>query len=240
MSKPMQKRLFCLPPAGAGTTIFQPLQQIKVSGIDICPVQLPGRENRFQEPIPTSIERLAAQMAEELRPLTDRPYAILGYSMGASIGYEMVRQWHFSGVRLPSEFFALAARPPHVASRGENAIHQLKGDEFRQALARLGGTPAELLENDEIMSIYEPIIRRDFLNCHHFQSQPIANLNLPITALVSDGDTMLNIDEASAWEDCTAGRFSLEVLRGEPHIVASSKLERIGWRLVEEMNGDSP
>ena len=236
----MEKRLFCLPPAGAGTTIFQPLQQIKVSGIDIFPVQLPGRENRFHEPIPTSIEQLAAQMAEELRPFTDRPYAILGYSMGASIGYEIVRQWHFSGVRLPSGFFALAARPPHVASRGENAIHQLQGDAFCQALARLGGTPAELLENDEIMSIYEPIIRHDFLNCHHFQSQPIANLNLPITALVSDRDTMLHIDEARAWEDCTVGSFSLEVLRGELHIVSSSELERIVRRVMEEMNGNSP
>ena len=42
-------RLFCLPCAGGGASAFRAWRDGLPASIDLCPVQLPGRENRLNE-----------------------------------------------------------------------------------------------------------------------------------------------------------------------------------------------
>ncbi|MEM7543835.1 MAG: thioesterase domain-containing protein [Pseudomonadota bacterium] len=159
------RRLFCLPSAGGGATAFMPLLTLDDETTEICPVALPAREHRFSEPLPKSMNNLADQMATELSPLLDRPYAILGYSMGALLGCELIRRWREAGCAEPEMFIALAARAPHLPLEDRPPLHHLEGDDFREALIELGGTPRELLDNREAMSLFEPILRGDLKNC---------------------------------------------------------------------------
>lgn len=58
----------------------------------MLPVALPGREARFNDPLPSSIDNLADALAEELEQHITERYAIFGYSMGAFLGYEIGRR----------------------------------------------------------------------------------------------------------------------------------------------------
>src|SRR4051794_21932580 len=78
-------RLFCFPYAGGAASIFRNWQQSLPAGVEIFPVQLPGRENRFKQPPFTSLALLVETLAHVLNPYLDLPFAFFGHSMGALI-----------------------------------------------------------------------------------------------------------------------------------------------------------
>src|SRR5688500_15270285 len=61
-------RLLCLPYAGGGASAFRHWPDALTSSIEVCPVQLPGRENRFVEAPFTRAEAVVEAMAPALRP----------------------------------------------------------------------------------------------------------------------------------------------------------------------------
>src|SRR5450631_2290799 len=90
--KPLgQIRLFCFPYAGGGASIFHEWAEHSLPEIDICPVQLPGRENRLLEKPFSEMDYLIHVLASALHPYLDMPYAFFGHSMGALISFELTR-----------------------------------------------------------------------------------------------------------------------------------------------------
>ena len=59
--------------------------------IDVCAVQLPGRENRLREPAYSRFPDLIAATFEALLPYLDVPFALFGHSMGALVAFPEVR-----------------------------------------------------------------------------------------------------------------------------------------------------
>src|SRR5689334_9327956 len=86
-----QLRLFCLPYAGGGISIFRTWSQYLPPTIEVCAIQLPGRENRLREPAFTQITPLIQALDAALPSLLDKPYALFGHSMGAIIAFELAR-----------------------------------------------------------------------------------------------------------------------------------------------------
>ena len=219
-------RLFCLPPAGAGPSIFYPWLDAAPARIEVCPVAVPGREDLMRAPLPASIDALADHLAEALLPALDRPFALLGYSMGALVAYELSRRWHARGVLQPSMFVALAARSPTVPADRDEPLHLLGPQAFRQALIDLGGTPKELLDNADVMSLFEPILRNDLRIAETYRApadQPTFKLPCPLHAFVSLDDAVLDEEDAAAWADCAGDRFELHRLQG-PHMLGRGAL----------------
>ena len=110
-------RLFCLPFAGIGASAFR-LWPTLSDKIEICPVQLPGRENRSAELVYDNIDDLTNDMLSELQPFLDRPYALFGHCMGALIAYDFTLKLKQHGVRLPEHLYISASRAPHSSQRG--------------------------------------------------------------------------------------------------------------------------
>jgi surfactin synthase thioesterase subunit len=211
-------RLFCLPPAGAGASLFFPWLDAAPGDIEVCPVSLPGREDRLREPLAASIPALADELADALAPALDLPYVVLGYSMGALLGYELLRRWDARGLRQPDLFVALAARAPGVPFSREAPLHTLDRDAFRAALADLGGTPPELLANEDAMALFEPILRNDLRISEIYAGAAGWRMSCPLLAFHGRQDALLGESEVSAWRDCTSARFDLQVI-DEPHML---------------------
>ena len=74
-------------------------------------MQLPGRENRFVEAPFTRAEAVVEAMAPAAGPVLDRPYALFGHSMGAMLGFELIRHLRRRGDPLPVQFFVSASAP---------------------------------------------------------------------------------------------------------------------------------
>ena len=73
-------RLFCFPYAGAGTSIFRTWRERLPSDIEICAIQLPGREKRIREPLIKDLSSLLDKLVPALLPYLDRPFAFFGHS----------------------------------------------------------------------------------------------------------------------------------------------------------------
>src|SRR5438094_5975985 len=85
-------RLFCFPYAGGGASIFRTWLNAFPSEIEVCPIQLPGRENRLLEPPFTQLPLLVQTLADALRLCLDLPFAFFGHSLGALISFELARR----------------------------------------------------------------------------------------------------------------------------------------------------
>src|SRR6266849_6378940 len=86
-------RLVCLPYAGGGASIYRSWPDGLPASIAVWPVELPGRETRFVEPVYTDLGTLASDLAEVLAPATrDLPLALFGHSMGALLAFEVARR----------------------------------------------------------------------------------------------------------------------------------------------------
>src|SRR5579859_4348934 len=105
-------RLFCFPYAGGSASTFYSWLKLFPDTIEVCPVQLPGRENRLVETPLTSLPELLPTLGDALLPFLDRPFALFGHSMGALICFELARYLRREYCLSPHHFFASGSRGP--------------------------------------------------------------------------------------------------------------------------------
>jgi len=134
-------RLFCLPFAGGGASLYRPWTTQLAPTIEVCPIQLPGRENRYSEKPITDAHQMAQAIAAQMLPFLDRPYAIFGHSMGALLAYEVSRELARLKAKAPEILFVSAHRAPHLPRK--RAL--LRAYEVSRELARLKAKAPEIL-----------------------------------------------------------------------------------------------
>lgn len=206
-------RLFCFPFAGGGALAYRPWLTQFPAGIDVVPVNLPGREQRFGDPAIDDISAMVAAVAEGLKLFMDRPFAFFGYSMGALISHHLACHLQQAGMATPVHLFVAARRGPNVV--GHRAmLHHLPSDDFWRGIANYGGTPSEILENAEYRALFEPGLRADFRLSETAISTGLPRLFCPITAFGGADDPNPVPDELDDWANATTGNFARHVLPG--------------------------
>src|SRR5689334_20484357 len=174
-------RLFCLPYAGGGASMFHPWVEALAPSIDVRAVQLPGRENRLPEEPFIALNPLVAALADVIAPQLDMPYALFGYSMGALIVFELARELARVHARTPVKLMVAAHRAPHIRDPDPD-IHDLPEPRFIQAIRRLHGTADEVLDHPELRSLLLPLLRADFTLCETYRHEVADPLECPIVA----------------------------------------------------------
>src|SRR5262249_43042969 len=147
--------------------VFRSWSDSLPASVEVCPVQLPGRETRFRELPFTQLAPLAEALGRSLRPFFDRPFAFFGHSMGALVAFELARVLVRTAGPQPVPLFASACAAPQVRDC-ETPIHALPDAAFREELRRLGGTPALVLHNAELVDLLLPTLRADFAVCETY------------------------------------------------------------------------
>lgn len=215
--KPVQGRLklFCFPYAGGGASIFRSWSELAPSDIEICPVQLPGREARLTESAFSQVDTLLDQLFPILLPYLDAPYALFGHSMGALISFELARAIRRAGVRPPLRLIVSGRRAPQLPDLRPPTYHLPEG-EFIAELRRLQGTPEAVLQNEELLHLVLPLLRADFALCETYTYKPEAPLACPITALGGLQDSDVSREDTAAWsKQTTSAAFRLRFFAGD-------------------------
>jgi medium-chain acyl-[acyl-carrier-protein] hydrolase len=220
-------RLFCFPFAGGGASIFRNWWKLLPAHVEVCGVQLPGRESRFRETAFTRVGPLVETLVRELAPFFDRPYAVFGHSMGALIGFELARQSRRAGARLPSRLFLSARRAPQIPMTDEPA-HALPDADFVKRLQRFNGTPAVILENPELLELIMPTLRADFAVVETYSYVEGAPLGVPITAFGGAQDPMVPREQLDAWREQTTGAFRVCMVPGGHFFLQSDETTLLG------------
>lgn len=115
----------------------------RIGHVEICPIQLPGRENRIREPHYETYEALARALVDFLPPYLDRPFAFFGHCGGALPGVELTHQLHERGLPVPRRVFVSSQVAPHDGPYGRylSLTAEALAEELRQLIVSLGGKP---------------------------------------------------------------------------------------------------
>lgn len=229
-------RLLCLPPSGGGAGTFAWLKSRVPTSIEVVPVTLPGREARSNEPLRVSMGDLVDLLSEELADKLSDPYGIVGYSMGGIIGLELVRRWRAQRRLLPRIFIVISANGPQISRSRDGQLHHLNSQAFRNALAGIGGTPPEVLDNPALMAIVEPTLRADFQLCETYEYVEAEPFDIPIHAFVGSGDHLVTPKGAEGWKQCTRTDFELHTLNCG-HMLNRPTLQRVFGSLAALWRG---
>jgi pyochelin biosynthesis protein PchC len=205
-------RLVCLPHAGGAAGAFRALSAMLQPQVEVLAVQYPGRQDRRAEPCVTEIRVLAELTHQALRPWLDRPFAVLGHSMGALLAFELVNALVGAAHRAPVALFASGRRAP--STRRVERAHLLPDDGLIEQVRRLNGTADSVLAETELIRAALPAVRADLQAVETYEYRPVAPLPCPIFAMVGDRDPTTTIEDARRWAAHTSADFELRVFPG--------------------------
>jgi medium-chain acyl-[acyl-carrier-protein] hydrolase len=214
--------LLCFGVAGSNASSFHDWPQRLPDAIEVCAVQLPGRQRRFQEKPATRLLPLAETIAEFLTPRLDKPFAVFGACTGALLAFEVARAVRERTGREPFRFVAACCRAPHLPDR-DPPIHRLPDSELIEHLRRLGGTDLQVLQHAQLLQMILSTIRADFEAAETYPGGDITPFRCPITAIAGENDAILGAEEISAWREHTLGPFKLLTFPGGHFLVESHR-----------------
>ncbi|MBT0774014.1 thioesterase [Kineosporia sp. J2-2] len=209
-------RLVCLPHAGGGPSSFRAWDALLPASVELLAACYPGREERFTDPPVAGLADSGRAVAEALRPLLDRPWIAFGHSMGTIVAYETVRQLKDLGLPEPVRLYVSGRRAPDRGLGG--AVHISGEAQLRAELERLGGTPAEILDDPELRSAVLRNVRDDYRMAETYRPDPVTPLSCPVRVLGGAEDPELagpDEDGAFGWSRFTTGPVSRRTLPGD-------------------------
>jgi medium-chain acyl-[acyl-carrier-protein] hydrolase len=207
-------RLFCFPYAGGGASIFRSWGSGLPATVEVCALQLPGRETRFRDPAFRQLEPLADEIARVLQSELQRPFAFFGHSMGAALAFEVARRLARAGGPTPVHLLVSGRNAPREPDE-DPPIYGLPRDQFFAELKQHGGTPDEVLANAELMELVEPLLRADFelIETYDYQADGTL-LTMPLTAFTGLEDADVPLAKVLPWAEETTGPFRSHALPG--------------------------
>ncbi|WP_407563211.1 beta-ketoacyl synthase N-terminal-like domain-containing protein [Streptomyces sp. 184] len=244
-------RLFCLPYGGRGASLYRDWPAAADGGVDVVPVQLPGREERGDERCIVDADEAVDAVAQALKPYLDRPFAFYGHSMGALLAYRLAHRLGSEYGELLRHLFVGAFSAP---TGGENPL----GARLRSVTQRLGFE--QMPEHEELARVrraqprlYDTALRAELgehlagkadvamdgagysdlrvvQSYRHDVAEP--PLRVPVTAFHGAGDPVVAEQDADGWRPLTVGGFELLVVPGDHFFVHG---DQSGPRVLAEM-----
>lgn len=207
-------RLFCVPYAGVGASAYRLWAAGLPADIEVCSVQLPGRETRLREKPLDRIADIVEALQPELRPWLDVPFAIFGHSMGAVIATELCAALAREGAPQPRHLFVSGRRAPHLADP-DATLGGLSDEDFARELnKRYGGIPAEIMADRELMALLLPCLRADIAALEAYRPGAVGRIAYPLTVYGGTQDSRAPRIHLEAWQEMAGADFRVRQFEG--------------------------
>ncbi len=204
--------LFCIPFAGGNSYSYRSFEQRMNPVIKIVPLEPPGRGRRSQESRITGMASMVDDLVAHISLQLDRPFALFGHSMGALAAYLITCTLAKERLPLPRHLFISGKGPPHLVSKDAHS-HTLPLEDFKRKLAELGGCPAAVLEDKELMAYFAPIIRDDMCAVAEYRHVEAPKFDVPVTVMIGTSEST-TLAEASEWNSVTSADFRVLQFEG--------------------------
>lgn len=229
-------RLFCIPFAGGTASVFRPWEALLPSWIELCAVQLPGREGRLAERPHDDLNTLLEELVFALEPYCEVPFAVFGHSFGALVACELTRRLSARG-HVPVLVGVSARKPPCVPIT--KPVHGLPDGAFLKRLVSLNGIPAQVLESRELLEIVLPLVRADIRMSETFLDPNPSPLTCSLSAFGGVDDPSVRKAALFGWSRYTAAGFRVRMLPGD-HFFLRTAAPALVQFLVRDLHEEAP
>jgi medium-chain acyl-[acyl-carrier-protein] hydrolase len=220
---PARLKLFCFPYAGGGASAFRNWANDLRLDVEVCCIQLPGRENRLREPPFRSLDELIPVLVEGILGEIDRPFAFYGHSFGAKIAFEAARELRRKGIPGPFHVFAGASLAPHVPWPHPPTHTLAETDFIDEIQRRYGAMPRQVIEDPELRALLIPTLRADLQLVETSGYKPGPPLECAITVFGGMADNTLDRADLEVWQHQTLNTFRLHMLDGDHFFLQSDR-----------------
>lgn len=204
--------------------------------VEVCPIQLPGREDRLRETPFTELQALVQTLSPIIQPYLDKPFAFFGHSMGALIAYELTRELWRQVDLLPVHLFVSGRGAPQLPSYLP-PIHTLPDAAFlTESQRRYGGIPAMLWQEAELRALLLPLLRADLTLVETYTYTPAPPLPCALTAFGGTRDKQVGQADLAAWRTQVQDDLHVQRFEGDHFYLNYSPqplLQAIGTALSE-------
>jgi surfactin synthase thioesterase subunit len=224
--------VLCFPFAGAGASAFRRCQEFESDTVRIVPVQLPGREERFGEPLYTD----ACTAVDGLMPTAldliegSRQVALFGHSMGAVLAYEMAHRFIARGG--PKVVTLFVSGSPGPWTKREARASGLSDECFLEQVRGLAGYTHPALEHAELRGLLLPALRADVEMHENYLAPSNKPLSVPIVSIRGSQDELVSREQAAEWTAASTADVTRVELPGNHMYLVDSPTQLV--KLMDE------
>ena len=226
-------RLFAFPHAAGNAGFYRSLRRLMPAEIDLCPVELPGRAGRLDEPPFSSMSALMARLSHVLPPLMGVPFGFFGHSVGAWTAYEATRRLRSLDGRPAVHLFVCGRRSPDRARADALPAPPRSDHDLLAILRRFGGTPTAVMQRPELIAALLPALRADLALVDGYAVDPRDRVACPITAF-GGADDVAHSGSLQSWRDFTAAGFRTCIFPGA-HFFFSPTAEALANEIIHDL-----
>jgi len=228
--------MFCFPYAGVGISAFRDWWNWPASDVEICCLQMPGRESRVREPAFKAVSELVPALVNALTPWLQQPYVFFGHSLGALIAFEVANAVRRAGIGPPRHLFVSASHAPQLPWPYPPVHHLDDLDFLNEVQMRYESVPRQVFQDPDLRSLVLPGLRGDFALVETYQYAKKPALDCPISAFGGDQDTTVPTESLAAWGHQTCSTFRMQMLPGK-HLFLNALRPRLAQLLSDELSG---
>jgi surfactin synthase thioesterase subunit/acyl carrier protein len=235
-------RLFCLAYAGVGASRFRQWAQLLPSWIEVCPIQLPGREERLREPAFDTMEPLVDALVQVIESDLDRPFAFFGCSVGGLVAFELSRAIRARLGTSPRHLFIAACASPDRVNPMQRELSTLlaaetAGPEVITTLRNLGLLGASVIADVDLLRAVWPTLRADVCLALDYRYRRDEVLDVPISVFGGAEDRGVTRAELVGWSALTSARFGLSTVPGG-HLFMDTSPEKLVEGIEQTLRND--
>lgn len=226
-------RVLCLPPAGGSARPYRRWADLLPAHVGVVAVELPGHGSRLDETPLDDLPALIEGMLPEVRELLDRPLMVFGHSMGALVGVELCRALLVERDWSPLMFVAAGCASPDLPSVPDYDT-RMTDEGILDFLTQVGGTPPDILGNDEYLGMIRPVVRADLEAMAHRKLDVQPRLGCAVRAYLGAEDLRVTADRAEGWVIESDGDFDRCTFPGG-HFFVQDHVETMLSRLRRDL-----
>lgn len=202
--------------AGGDKYAFRKVQQWLLPEVKSIAVELPGRSDRYTEPLLHTIRSAAEDIYQQVLPHLNAPFFFVGNSMGSVFAFLLTLRLEAEYKPLPQHIFLASRLSPDAYQNEPNCIG-IPSEDFWKVVQQYDGVPPQLLEHKELKEFYEPVLRADFeiLQQYNESFETIQPISVPVSILFGKTDTKnITAEKAKGWRKFTTSDFDCTAFEG--------------------------
>lgn len=205
-------QLFMLPFGGGNETSYAKFEQYLDPKIRMVNGEAPGKGRRIKEPLLKNLYLIAEEYYRQFKPMIKGPYAIYGHSMGAYLAHIITQRIHEDKLPLPAHIFLTSKIAPSRNYNKKRSI--MTNEQFIAHLKELKGMPDAILQNEELLQIFLPMIRTDFDAIDSYKYLKGKPYPVDMTALCGSNE-QVDDEDITDWQKETSGSFFFQRYPGD-------------------------